>query len=57
MNQLKAEAAAYYAQLLAKLAALANPPKNPAAEAAAKAAMPYFKAQRSRPVEWRAFSE
>jgi hypothetical protein len=42
---LEAEAAAYWKELLAKLAAMANAPKDPAAEAAAKAAEPYFKLQ------------
>lgn len=43
VKQLEAEALAYWKELLAKLAALANPPPDPAAEAAAKAAEPYFK--------------
>merc|ERR1719235_2232730 len=43
VKQLEAEAAAYWKELLAKLAALANPPKDAAAEAAVKAAEPYFK--------------
>merc|ERR1719161_2972630 len=42
---LEAEAAAYWKELLAKLAAMANAPKDAAAEAAAKAAEPYFKLQ------------
>merc|ERR1719213_1483136 len=42
---LEAEAAAYWKELLEKLAAMANAPKDAAAEAAAKAAEPYFKLQ------------
>lgn len=42
---LEAEAAAYWKELLAKLKAMANKPKDAAAEAAAKAAEPYFKLQ------------
>merc|ERR1719420_1679917 len=45
VKQLEAEAEAYWKELLAKLAAMANPPKDAAAEAAAKAAEPYFKLQ------------
>lgn len=45
VKKLEEEAAAYWKELLAKLAAMANKPKDPAAEAAAKAAEPYFKLQ------------
>jgi hypothetical protein len=45
VKNLEAEAAAYWKELLAKLAAMANKPSDPAAEAAAKAAEPYFKLQ------------
>merc|ERR1719321_450232 len=43
VKELEKEAEAYWQELLAKLAALANAPKNAAADAAAKAAEPYFK--------------
>merc|ERR1719321_1523832 len=45
VKELEKEAEAYWQELLAKLAAMANKPKDAAAEAAAKAAEPYFKLQ------------